>query len=349
MLRRTIQTIFLLATIAAIAVPTHAFDIRRCIDDAAEARDAPVHATTAFGTFDDDDGTLQDGASYYYVVDSPLLSVNKNTMDSAVRLGFDDGQPSSADVDTVLSQVVAQPASVPADGVTLITLIVIPRDSYGLPLGAGLDVTVDVDDLQPGYPASAVVDRGNGEYALSVVSSIAGSATAVVTVEGRTLDTTPQLTYQQAPPAALSPEGELELIVEDLEEIIDVDPGGDVADKLEDAVGEIHATLDELSKSDVNLEGAIEKLESAVEAIEEAADEGLDSLVADALMDRIVDVARRLAVRAIDAAIVAGGSQNKIDQALDKLQQGDDKRAQGEYDQAIAKYAGAADKAEDAL
>src|SRR6185503_18767222 len=106
--------------------------------------------------FLDAPGVLDDGASYYYLVDdssgAPVqISVHKNLATRSVLIAFNDGDPASANADPALSSVVADRTSLPADGFTQAAIVVVPRDSSGTPLGTGLTVTVDVAALQPGF------------------------------------------------------------------------------------------------------------------------------------------------------------------------------------------------------
>jgi hypothetical protein len=182
---------YLLPAIVLLAVASNGalgapFEVRRQSDQPALVRTAPVHAVSTFGPFDDETGSLTDGQNRFYVVDdvagaSLLLSVTKNHVLQAVRLGFDDGDPNSADVDVLSSTVTVTPAAIPADGVTIATVRIVPRDANDVALGAGLDVVIDVDALWPGTPLGAVVDHGNGTYTVSVLSWTEGLGQVVAT------------------------------------------------------------------------------------------------------------------------------------------------------------------------
>jgi hypothetical protein len=180
--------------------PCTTFGVRRSTDPAT-VRSAPVHAVPPASPFDDDSGTLSDGQFYFYVVDSaaqtPLtLSVHANPAADAVRLGFNDGDPSSADPAAALISVEAAPGTVPAGGVSTATVLVVPRDADGVELGSGLSLAVDETLLLPGVLAGPVVDLGNGTYRFPVASSTAGVGTVSVSVEGVQLVDAPSLRYQ---------------------------------------------------------------------------------------------------------------------------------------------------------
>lgn len=158
-------------------------------------------AVSAFeAPFDDEQGTLSDGAGHYYVVDHEggmalALSVHKNLAADAVRLGFNDGHFESAPVDELFSEVLVDLFEVPADGITPIAVTVVPRDSTGMELGTGLKLAVEGQGLLPAVLAGAIKDHGNGIYSLEVVSASPGTAVLRISVEGQALTTTPVLQF----------------------------------------------------------------------------------------------------------------------------------------------------------
>ncbi len=87
------------------------------------------------------------------------------------------------------------PSWVPAGGFTTATVVVEPRDAFGVPLGSGLDLDVDENLLPPGGLAGPVRDRGDGRYSINIISSTVGGALIVVTVEGIMLNGSPTITY----------------------------------------------------------------------------------------------------------------------------------------------------------
>jgi hypothetical protein len=170
--------------------------------DPATVRSAPLLAAPLTSPFDDAPGTLSDGQFYFYVVESaaqtPLrLSVHPNHALDAVRLGFNDGDPASADPAPGLSSVQATPDTIAADGVAVAMVVVVPLDSDGVGLGSGLWLSVDEDQLLPGVLAGPVVDLGDGSYRFPVASVATGVGVASVSVEGIPLQDAPSLLFQQ--------------------------------------------------------------------------------------------------------------------------------------------------------
>ena len=80
-------------------------------------------------------------------------------------------------------------------GFTTATVVVEPRDAFGVPLGSGLHLEVDENLLQPGGLAGPVQDRGDGRYSIDIVSSTVGGALVAVTVEGIMLNGSLTITY----------------------------------------------------------------------------------------------------------------------------------------------------------
>ena len=154
----------------------------------------------SFGNpFDDAAGTLSDGRTYFYLVDNfgrstLLLSVQADRASDSVRLGFDDGNPRSAQVDVAHSLVSVGGSAVPADGTTPATVTIVPQDASGTLLGSGLALSVDAASLLPGV-AGPIQDMGNGAYRLDVTSSSAGTGVVSVTVEGLNLAARPNVSF----------------------------------------------------------------------------------------------------------------------------------------------------------
>ncbi|MDH3626347.1 MAG: Ig-like domain-containing protein [Acidobacteriota bacterium] len=176
------------------------FKVQRTVGDASMVREAQAHVMVFQGPHDDDVGVLDDGALYFYVIEHPIravtLSVHKNEALGTVRLGFDDGKPSSAAVNVAWSGLTVRPSDISADGATAATVTIVPRDGFGTPLGAGLRVLLDEASLLPGTPVGPVVDEGNGRYTVQVVSSTAGAGSVVVIVEDQILADQPTVTYK---------------------------------------------------------------------------------------------------------------------------------------------------------
>lgn len=195
----------ILAAPAAAQPAAAPFAVFRATDPASVSS-APMQAQPMVAPFDDASGTLSDGNTYFYVVrngqgaDVPL-SVQKNAVLDAVRLGFDDGDPASATVDRIASSVSVVPSSIPADGASMAIVTVVPVDMDGVPLGTGLAVVVDAVALLPGLVAGNVRDEGDGSYSLAVLSSTPGAGNVVVEVEGTTLSSQPLLNYEPVGPS----------------------------------------------------------------------------------------------------------------------------------------------------
>lgn len=175
------------------------FLIRRDSDPAA-VRSATAHGNVIRAPFDDDPGSLSDGQLYFYVVEReggiPLqLSALPNSPADAPRISFDDGDPLSAPVDAFRSTVTVGVSSIAADGTSFVTVTVVPRESDGTLLGAGLDVSLNAFALSPGMPAAPAEDNLNGSYTLRISSTGTGTGDVVVTAEGVALDSRPPVTY----------------------------------------------------------------------------------------------------------------------------------------------------------
>lgn len=163
------------------------FIIRRHTDPAA-VRGADPYDEVASAPYDDS-GSLEVGATYFYVVEREggvpaRISAHANTIDHAVRLGFDDGDPYDAPVNAMLSEVAVSVESVEADGDTYATVTVVPRDTAGMPVGAGCAVSVNESLLVPAVTGSPVRDNLDGSYSLRLVSLNEGTALVRVTVDG---------------------------------------------------------------------------------------------------------------------------------------------------------------------
>lgn len=338
-----------MASNGAVGAP---FEVRRESDQPALVRTASVHAVTSFAPFDDEAGSLTDGLSRFYVVDdvagSPLLlSVNKNAVLQAVRLGFDDGDPTSADVDVARSTVDVAPAAIPADGVAVATVTIVPRDADGVALGAGLNVVVDVAALWPGAPRGALVDHGNGAYTFSVFSWTEGVGRAVATVEGRVLTDDPEITYTFAPLGG--PSTDLLQIVDELQAIVDGDPEALSSGETGKAIEHLLRAVADIEAAPLNRFDAVHRIEKAIECLGRAVETDFDPVAAEDYMERLVNIARVLVVEAIDAAWVEGADATTIDSAESDLAAGDAAHAAGDFEKAAERYREAARTAEGVL
>lgn len=177
-----------------------AFVVRRH-SDPAQVRSAAAHAVTYLAPFDDDPGALDDGQAWFYVVETSGgaprgLSAHPNDVERTVRLGFDDGRDASAPVDPTLSTVTLDAVEAASDGTSAITVTVVPRDTDGVPLGAGCVVGLDPALLGPGTTLGAAADNRDGSYTFRVVSTTPGDGTVMVTVEGIVLDDVRALSFR---------------------------------------------------------------------------------------------------------------------------------------------------------
>ena len=161
----------------------------------------PSVAVAVQSPYDDAPGVLDDGQMHVYYVeddagDPVRIAVHKNLPLSTVRISFDDEDPFSAPVDVALSGVTLAPATIPADGNTTALVTIFPRDAAGVPLGTGLDISLDGSALWPGSLLGPVTDEGNGLYTARILSSAPGRGDAWVTVEGILLSAEPSVTYE---------------------------------------------------------------------------------------------------------------------------------------------------------
>jgi hypothetical protein len=162
--------------------------IRRSTDPSL-VRTAAPHDTVTGAPFDDLPGVLDDGRTYFYVVERdgglPLrLSAHENAPSATVRLGFDDDDGLSAPVDAGLSSVSVDRAVLPADGSSVATVTLVPRDADGVVLGSGCEIGLNEVQLSPATLAGPVEDGQDGSYKLRVVSAVRGSVSVRTLVEG---------------------------------------------------------------------------------------------------------------------------------------------------------------------
>ena len=112
---------------------------------------------------------------------------------NTVRLGFDDGQPSSAPVDSFASGVDVEVGTAAVGDVCVV--LVTPRDASTDAIGRGLDWNVDAMSLGPAVVNSAL-DLGNGSYRFEITSVTATTAIFTVSVEGVSVAATATLSFQ---------------------------------------------------------------------------------------------------------------------------------------------------------
>jgi hypothetical protein len=95
----------------------------------------------------------------------------------------------------------------------------------------------------------------------------------------------------------------LEELADDLQGIIDANPGTPVADKANNAIAKLDAALEELTRDPPDNPATVGCIEGAVAEIEAAMNEGLDLVQGTELMNRLAGVARQLAADAIEHAV----------------------------------------------
>jgi hypothetical protein len=147
---------------------------------------------------DDSPSILSDGNLYFYRLqetNSPkaTIAANKQHHDGTVRISWLDIQRCSEippnPVNTVIS---AYPGCVLADGQMPAYVEVVPRDEFGDILGTGLSVSVDPNQIFPGFFPAEIVDLFNGAYVQEIRSFVSGEAKILVSVEGYHLPLSPQ-------------------------------------------------------------------------------------------------------------------------------------------------------------
>ena len=140
-------------------------------------------------------------------------------------------------------------------------------------------------------------------------------------------------------------------VIDNLQDIIDVDPDIPSADKLGDGVAKLDTVLEELNKDPPDNQAAVGNIEGAIGDIQAAVDSGdLDTATGNDLMDQLAGIAEQLASDAIDAAIADPESDSdKISEAEASLGEGDDLRDSKDYKDAANKYKDALAQAEGAL
>jgi len=141
----------LAALLIAAAGPAFAagpFQVHREIEGASLDPGSASVAVVTTAPFDESALRSHDASNYFYAVYDASgerldISVQSLSGTGVIRIGFDDGDPGSAPVSASVSTVGAAPASIPANGVSIATITIVPRDADGQLLGRGLAVAID--------------------------------------------------------------------------------------------------------------------------------------------------------------------------------------------------------------
>ena len=127
-------------------------------------------------------------------------------------------------------------------------------------------------------------------------------------------------------------------VSDDLQAIIDANPGTDLADALDEALEELDNAVDQFNEPDYPK--SILDLGTATDEIQEAIDDGLFNPAQQGIdfMDSITENAYRLAEGTLAQAIANGDDPGDIADAQQALDDGDALRAAGNYQAAIVRY-----------
>ena len=182
------------------------FQVRRATSGQGVCTSAPV-ATVATSPYDGELSVMADPASYFYAVydaggNALRISVQKNPVTHAIRIGFDDGLATSAPVNAASSSVNVAPATVQANGLQAAVITIVPRDASGVMLGTGLSLSIDGSLLWPAQLSGPIADMGDGSYRAMAVASVAGTGTVRASVEGVALASLPTITATAVDPNA---------------------------------------------------------------------------------------------------------------------------------------------------
>jgi hypothetical protein len=200
------------ALVAVVSIPfisasaAGPFQVRRAGAAQGVCTAAPI-AVVATSPYDGEP-IASGGVSYDYAVYDASgtaldISVLINPVTQMLRIGFDDGNPTSAPVDALTSSVAVSPASIVANGLQVASITIEPRDQNGVLLGRGLAVTIDPSLLWPAQLNGPVVDLGNGSYLATAIAWVPGAGTVRAVVEGTVIAPSPTITATAAGPMSL--------------------------------------------------------------------------------------------------------------------------------------------------
>jgi large repetitive protein len=156
-----------------------------------------------------------------------------------------------------------------------------------------------------------------------------------------------------APDPRCAAEAKVSVVVvgaaDELEELVNANPGTPFADKVEDALAKVEAALQKLNQTPPDRQGALGELEGAVGELESAVKDGLLAApTGTEMMQRICRSAQKVVEDAIADALARNGNPGKISEARQALAQGNTRLASGRFKDAIARYKDAVSKAEGA-
>ncbi len=132
--------------------------------------------------------------------------------------------------------------------------------------------------------------------------------------------------------------------------LMDVNPYPPLVDKLEDVIMKLESSVEEMGKIPSDSQAAIGNIEGAVGDLEAAIkDQFIEFEEALKIMNEKVDIARQMALNAINDAISNYGDLNEIFEAKEYLFQADQLRESKLFKDAVSNYKDALCKAESAM
>ncbi|HJQ97272.1 MAG TPA: Ig-like domain-containing protein [Candidatus Polarisedimenticolaceae bacterium] len=310
-MRNTARLVGMLIAATSSVYAAGPFQVHREIEGSSLDGGSVSVAVVSTAPFDESALRSQDASNYFYAVYDASgerldISVQSLPGTGVIRIGFDDGNPGSAPVSASASTVGAVPASIPANGVSTTTITVVPRDADGNMLGRGLTVTVDASLLWPLKLSGPVQDLGDGSYRAVATSTVAGTGSVLVDVEGVVLATSPVV---EAMPLAGSLRDLAILQLRDLTATggrLDKEHLHGTRNRALEALTTL--TSDQPDRDDnalkTDLDGAIRELMA------------LGTPEAEELIDDLVEIARMIATWNVDQAVAACGSAGYAEAAL---------------------------------
>ena len=137
----------------------------------------------------------------------------------------------------------------------------------------------------------------------------------------------------KGPGSEVPPVKKVEQATASLQEIIDSNPGSELADKVEDALAGVQSASMELAKTPPDNQAAVGNIEGAVGDLQAVIDAGLlDPELGTLLMDQLSGITRQLALIAINQAIGQAGDPDKIAEFEQALAKGDSLRMSAAFE-----------------